>query len=327
MKKSIFLPLLIFILIQACKQSDIPTPEIISEEYTLKLNLGGDITFADVPLGRTTSNGEVTYYFIQINDLQGGVHASGIFDHIPTDLEVTLFKDRTYNAQISAYRKGTGFGLWINNDSILYISRSNRIIRNELSYTESLGFSITQSSDIRIYRDADSVLFSNTSISSSAINEVDAFYGSTLIDSTFLASDSTVAVDLIRNTMGYEVKVNNLTSGAITVRVGTATDRFDVGSDSSNTRYFVSRFLSNDSSFYTRNFNVAVSHLDTVQNIPVNTTLFNASVPFKRLHKKLIEINAPADTTNGAGSNNNNYGFNINIEDIPLLAGDTLTIN
>lgn len=326
MKKSILLPLLVFILIQACKQSDLPAPEVISEEYTIKLNLGGDISFADVPLGRTTSNGEVTYYFIQINDLQGGIHASGIFDHIPTDLEVTLFKDRTYNTQISAYRKGTGFGLWVNSDSILYINRDTRIIKNALSYTESLGFAVNQSSNIRLYSDADSVSIKTTSSSSSFINEVDAFYGSTVVDSSFHATDSTVAVDLIRNTMGYEIKVNNLSSGSIIVNIGGTSDRFNHGSDSSSTRYFVSRFLTNDSSFYNRNFNVLVSHLDTVQSIPVNTTLFSSSVPFKRLHKKLIDINAPADTTGGS-SNNNNYGFNINIEDIPLIDGDTLTIN
>lgn len=328
MKKNIFIPIIAFLLINACNQSEDPIPEITSNEYTIKLNLGGDITFSDTPLnGRIGSNEETTYYMVQINDLGGGVHAVGIFNTIPQDLEVTLFKDREYSVEIAAYRKGTSYGLWLANDSTIYVNFSNRTVTNRLTYSTSLGFSVSQSRSMRLYNSPDSSTYSTTSTSSTVASELDGYYGKITFDSTSLANDSAVSINIIRHTMGSQTTVKNLTSGVIDVNIaGLGMKRFSPGADSVDSKLFISNTMLNDSSYYIRNFGVYITHRDTVEGIPVNTTLYsNTSVPFKRLHKKIIEINAPVDTT--AQSNNNNYGFNISIDDSPLIVGDSIIVN
>ncbi|WP_421764984.1 hypothetical protein [Ekhidna sp.] len=327
MKNNIFIPIIAFLLINACNQSEDPIPEITSTEYTVKLNLGGDITFNDSPLnGRIESNEEQTYYMVQIMDLGGGVHASGVFSTIPQDLEVTLFKDREYSVEIAAYRKGSSYGLWLANDSTFYMNFGNRTITNRLTYGTALNFNVSQSRSLRLYNSPDSTTYTTTSSSSSGAAELDGYYGKINFDSTSLANDSVVSIGLVRHTMGSQTTVKNLTSGVIDISIAGLSKRFSPGEDSIDSKLFIPTTMPDDSSFYSRNFAVYVWHRDTVQGIAVNTTLYsNLNVPFKRLHNKIIEITAPVDTTGGA--NDNAFGFNISLDDSPLITGDSIIVN
>lgn len=329
MKKYTLICAVLFVLLNACEQSnDTPLPVIDDEEYTIRFNLGGEISFNDSPIGgRVASTGEQTYYAVQITDLSGGVHASGLFDHIPADLSVTLFKDRTYRAEVQAMRKGESYGLRKLTDSTLQIDGASRVITNQLTYNVSLGFFPVQNEYIYYYTSADSSSVAHTgpAYSSAPPNILDFYYGLIDIDSTALASDSTVSLRLIRNVFGYETVVSGLQSGVLDVTVASQFLRYSTDGDSTESRVLSYPTNSADSSFYSRNYTVRVIHHDTIDNIAVSTTLFNSSVPFMRLHKKNIHITAPADTSS-TGSADNNYGFTLSLEDTPLLDGDTLNI-
>ncbi len=324
--RNLFLIIISLIILDSCKESDDPINNIIVDEpVNVKFNFSGDITFSDSPLnGRTESSDEITYYFIKINDTQGGVHASGIFDHIPNDASVTLFKDRTYTLEVSAMRKGDSYWLWKANDSTIYLDRSTEVIRNKFTYSTSLGFALNQNNYIRYYTTSDSSAYATSSNYYSGGLPLNIYYGLKTIDSLAL-QDSIISVNLVRNVPGYETVESNLSTGALDVSIARQYNRFLPGGDSTDAKVLSFGVNSADSSYYSRNYAISVIHRDTVFSVPVTTVLFNQSVPFKRLHKKNIFITAPADTT--GTEMNNNHGFTFSFEDTPMIEGDTLLIN
>lgn len=320
------MPLAAVLLLNAChepsSESDL-LPDDQPLEFTFNLN--GEILFSDTPLnGRVESASEPAYYFVQVTDTEGGTHASGIFDHIPSDLSLILFPGRVYNLSLKAIRNGETFGLWKVNDTTLYIDFQNRYITNEFRYNTSLSFANTNNRYIRYYHTSDSSSFRQTSGSTGVSNPLDIYYGVSTVD-VDAAADTTISIDLARNVFGYEVVVSGLTFGYLDVSVAGQFKRYEVDGDSTESRVLSFGFNSESTDFYTRNMSVVVTHRDTIEGIAVSTPVFSQSVPFKRLHQKNIWINAPVDTA--SGDQNGNFGFQLNFEDIPMAEGDTLQID
>ncbi len=315
--------LLGIIVFAACEDDKDFQPEITSEPYTIRLNFGGEVEFSESPIGgRTEGDANFTYYAVQITDVGNGVHASGIFNHIPSDLSVTLFPDRQYEFDVTALRKGETGGLYLQgNDSTIYWD-GVETVTNRLTYNQGLGFTVNQLRYIRYYNDDDSSGYTSTSFSSSLATPFNAYFGEAAVSDIAL-EDSILDLRLIRNVFAYETTVSNLSSGTLLVYVAGQSYSFIPGEDSVQSRILSFKTLSSDSSYYSRSYAVNVVHEDTISGIPVSNVLYsNGSVPFTRLHQKNIRITMPADTTTG----NDDFGFSFEFEDTPMIDGDTLDI-
>ncbi|MCR9253076.1 MAG: hypothetical protein NXI20_21870 [bacterium] len=315
--------LLGIIVFAACEDDKDFQPEITSEPYTVRLNLGGEVEFSESAIGgRTEGDANFTYYVIQITDVGNGVHASGIFNHIPSDLSVTLFPDRQYDIDVRAVRKGETGGLYLQgNDSTIYWDGAETVT-NRLEYNQNLGFSITQSRYIRYYNDDDSSAYSSTSISNTLPNPLNSYFGEASVTDIAL-EDSVIDLSLTRNVFAYEATVSNLSSGVLITYIAGQVRYFYPGEDSIESKILSYPVVTSDSSYYSRSYTVNVVHEDTISGIPVSNVLYSSSsVPFTRLHRKNIRITMPADTTSG----DDDFGFSFEFEDTPLLEGDTLDI-
>lgn len=314
--------LLGIIVFAACEDDKDFQPEITSEPYTVRLNLGGEVEFSESTIGgRTEGDENFTYYAIQITDVGNGIHASGLFDHIPSDLSVTLFPDRQYEVDVSAIRKGETGGLYLQNDSTIYWD-GPETVTNRFIYNQGFGFTVNQISYMSYYNNDDSTSYSTSSSSSSIASPVNAYFGEASITDVAL-QDSVIDLNLIRNVFAFETTVSNLSSGALNVYIAGHYHTFYPGEDSVFARTLSFKGLSSNSAYYSWPFIVSVVHEDTISGIPVSNVLYSSgSVPFTRLHKKNISITMPSDTT----SNEDDFGFSFDFEDTPIIEGDTIDI-
>ena len=324
----------VMFLIYACKEneSEVLLNNEPGELVNVKFSLGGEVSFQDVPLsGRSAGvNDEQTYFLVNVKDEHGASFVNGVFDHFSDTISLRLFKDSSYTVEMTALRKGETYGLAIRlNSAGLPTLRINRR-DNELVIANSFDLArlseIDNISGIHYYTESDSSRSSSPSNSMSS--PVEAFYGKKTIESVG-DSDSVINIRLIRNVTAYEAILSGHTRGRIFLRVGDQSDQFDVGGDSVVNHTLSYPALSNDSSFYAKNWRVLMIHQDTIESIPVSSILYDQIVPFRRLHRKRIFITAPADTVSGGGSGSltSQHGFSIELEDVPIIEGDTLNID
>ncbi|MEM9325148.1 MAG: hypothetical protein AAGA85_05820, partial [Bacteroidota bacterium] len=123
---------------------------------------------------------------------------------------------------------------------------------------------------------------------------------------------------------GYDIFVSNMTRGGIEVSLGILPDPVLLTPGDtvrSGGVYFPS--LDGDSPYFGR---LIVNYLDTIDGFARETEIFSDfSVPYSRLQRKQIFITAPDDTTSTPGVDPGT-GFNITLDDQPLVVGDSIFI-
>ncbi|WP_425391938.1 hypothetical protein [Ekhidna sp.] len=325
---------LIFLILMGCQDSSEPviedTPD--GEKVSYTFNVKDLIEFDNQPIGGRTSSNELTYYLLEIQDVTNTTveYASGVFDHLPTNISVDLYVGRDYRVYIKALRKGDTYGIVVIQDSVLRASSTGETITNRITYGSGLNASFGTNNDTYYYSTSDSSTITETLSSQSG------FGGGgpkpTLLD-TYLARadinqvlpiDSNIYFYMARNVFAFEATVNNLNSGALSVSISGVSKTFDATSNMTWGHTLSYGFLSSDSSLYESNMRVTVIKYDTVATVVESETLYDQNVPFKRLHRKFIDITLPQDTT--AADTTGSTTFHITVDDQPIVDGDTLNI-
>ena len=220
--------LVLMSVLYACKKNDsTPVPgktdaKWSGETMNVKLKFSGDFQTEESPLGRQASNARInpdsTLYAVDVRMSTYWLYGQGIYTRLDS-LSLDLPKGTFYTIKVTAFKKGSGLGLYETIDSVssgrflpggpLYRHITNRLVRDSVG-PESLR---------RNFLD----VLSNFWISSNAssydnytYSELDSYYG------TYegVPRDSQMAyitVPLKRVTYGIRFKPQNFTEGRLLV--------------------------------------------------------------------------------------------------------------
>ena len=324
MKISQILALVLLVSITACKNDDPGSNEEVRIPVLFSFNKEL-VSFSDIPQGRTLSDPDKTYFLLRVNDITNGViYANGVYEDIPSQVELLLVDDRSYEIEAIALKKGDSYGIATGSNAtgaFLLTASGNAFITDSITYSNSnTPFKTTY----RFYTTSDS-----SSFISSPLPPIETFYTSLVINDVSSLPEST-NLRLTNNTFGIHALVEGNYTGSIRIKLSYNNSNPAFIEDIHNSedpefltrRSFFIGDLRADSSYWSENYLLEITHLDTVESIPLTNVLYDSFLPFKRLHLKTVQINAPSDTTTNATNQ-----FTFTLEDTAMIQGDTLVVN
>lgn len=279
---------------------------------TAFFNLSGEISENDIPFGSgRVETEEYTIYGVQINSVSDGgeqSYAYGLFDDL-NNFSLTLIEGNQYRGQVTAFQKGTAYGLATQETSEgIYIDMPfSRFLENQFIYDINSNISIN-SSFVDYFTDADSSkisVYSNPEIVRYLSQQID-----------FIGEDSiSVDVEMLRANFGVQLFADSLTTGSLTLELSEAAPiSIDQPNNESEMRILQmsNLYVIDDDSLFAQNqANATIYHKFVQDGDTISNPLFNGNIVFKRNFIKQIFVNV-----GGSESGKTTDGFNISFEEV-----------
>lgn len=306
----------ILLIAAACtKQRDELDPS--QEKITMHFQIEGEIHTEDVSFanGRTMADSAYTIYAIQVNTITSNEssqpYAYGIFDQLD-DLSISVINGNQYQAQATAFRKGTGYGLatYYSNNQIYLQAPLYKALENRFNYSNTDNIQ-PNDSWTQVFTSADS---SNTSYHtrpeiSRYISDKEPFNGQ---DST------TVYLDLIRANFGVQLLADSLNEGKIILQLQNAPTIVLSAPDSESSTHILQfnnlYTIQYNPENYQENIYTTIFHQQIVNGDTISNPLYDNDITFKRNFIKKIFVNVPS----GGGSGGAESAFDITLEDVDM---------